>query len=289
MRFEPLAPAMGVRVSGVCLTDASVDLVGVLRGALLDHHLLVVADQNLQAEALQAFGGQWGELLTHPASAHAPNPYVQTIGGNLAMHNSSRGKRQPGAEGSSPRQSRARRRGYGAWHSDMSWHPTPPWITMLHARTLPSWGGDTGFANQQWAWEALDSAARDRGRMFRRDLPTAKDVLGRRANHTGKRFGAKVPDSVHPVVRTHNESGRAALYVNPEFTSHIVGLDDAASRIMLYALWAHGTGLEFVYRHRWRPGDICIWDNRSVMHTSILDYDAPRSLTRVVVKGDVPG
>ena len=277
MHIEPLAPAMGVRVSGVCLADASADLVGVLRGALLEHHLLVVCEQDLEAGALQAFGSQWGELLTHPASAHMPNPYVQTIGGNPRRRNEGKGSGNG-----------ARPRGYGAWHSDMSWHPTPPWITMLHARTLPSWGGDTGFANQQWAWEALDSAARDRGRMFRRDLPAAEDLQGLRANHTGKRFGAEVPDSVHPVVRTHDESGRAALYVNPEFTSHIVGLEDAASRIMLYALWAHGTGMEFVYRHRWRPGDICIWDNRSVMHTSILDYDAPRALTRVVVKGDVP-
>lgn len=278
---------MGARVSDVRLSNASADLVGTLRGALLEHHLLVVSDQNLDAEALQTFGSQWGELLTHPASAHAPNPHVQTIGGNPRGRNQD-GDRQ-GAAASPPRTRRTRGRGYGAWHSDMSWHPTPPWITMLHARTLPSWGGDTGFANQQWAWEALDSAARDRGRMFRRDLPAAKDLLGRRANHTGKRFGADVPDSVHPVVRTHDESGRAALYVNPEFTSHIVGLDDAPSRIMLYALWTHSTGLEFVYRHRWRPGDFCIWDNRSVMHTSILDYDEPRALTRVVVKGDVPG
>ena len=280
---------MGARVSDVRLAGASADLVGALRGALLEHHLLVVSDQNLDAEALQAFGEQWGELLTHPASAHAPNPYVQTIGGNPGGRKPSRGKGRQRADGPSPPEARARRRGYGAWHSDMSWHPTPPWITMLHARTLPSWGGDTGFANQQWAWEALDSAARDRGRMFRRDLPAAEDLLGRRANHTGKRFGADVPDSVHPVVRTHNESGRAALYVNPEFTSHILGMDDAASRILLYGLWMHCTGLEFVYRHRWRPGDICIWDNRSVMHTSILDYDAPRALMRVVVKGDVPG
>lgn len=257
---------MGARVSGVCLSHASADLVGTLRTALLEHHLLVVSGQNLAAEALQAFGAAWGELATHPASAHTPNPHVQ----RLASKGGVRG------------------RGYGAWHSDMSWHPTPPWITMLHARTLPAWGGDTGFANQRLAWEALDRAGQDRGRMFRRDLPAAKDLLELRANHTGKRFGPDVPDSAHPVARTHDESGHLALYVNPEFTSHIVGLAPAASRIMLYALWAHGTSLEFTYRHRWRDGDLAIWDNRSVMHTSILDYDEPRALTRVVVKGSVP-
>ena len=280
---------MGARIDGVCLRDASADLVGVLRTALLEHHLLVVSEQDLDAQALQAFGGQWGELLTHPASANAPNPYVQTLGGKPSAGRSvDSGPAQQPSEGMPPRTSRPRPRRYGAWHSDMSWHPTPPWITMLHVRTLPAWGGDTGFANQQLAWEALDVAKRDRGRMFRRDLPSSEDILGLRANHTGKQFGPEVPDSVHPVVRTHDESGRTALYVNPEFTSHIEGLEDAASRIMLYALWAHGTGLEFVYRHRWRHGDICIWDNRSVMHTSIADHSGPRSLSRVVVKGDVP-
>ena len=264
LNITPLSPAMGARVTGIDLHDASADLIGSLRAALLEHHLLVVAGQDLRREELQTFGCGWGELLTHPASARAENPFVQT----LASKNGSRG------------------RGYGAWHSDMSWHPTPPWITMLHARRLPSRGGDTGFANQALAWQALDLAAKDRGRMFRRDLPSTKDIVGLDASHTGKRFGPTVQDSVHPVARAHDESGRPALYVNPEFTSHIVGMEETAAKLMLHALWAHATGLEFSYRHRWLPGDLAIWDNRTVMHTSILDYDEPRTLTRVVVKGD---
>lgn len=267
LAVERIAPALGARVAGVDVRRASPTLVEALRAALLEHHLLIVADQHaLGDEALQAFGSAWGELLTHPSSAHRANPTVQM----LASRSGARG------------------RGYGAWHSDMSWHPTPPWITMLHARTLPAWGGDTGFANQHLAFEALDRAAEDRGRMFRRDLRTASAVVALAANHTGKRFGPKVPDSVHPVVRTHDESRRPALYVNPEFTSHIVGLPESASKLMLYALWSHATGLEFCYRHRWSPGDLAIWDNRSVMHTSILDYDEPRALARVVVKGKAP-
>ncbi len=266
MRIEPLAPAMGARVSGIDLREASANLIGELRAALLAHHLLAVADQNLHRDELRRFGEGWGALLTHPASQHTENPYVQV----LASRGGARGK------------------GYGAWHSDMSWHPTPPSITMLHARKLPSHGGDTGFANQHMALAALDRAALDKGRMFRRDLPTVEQISDLAANHTGKRFGPKVPDSVHPVVRTHDETRRTALYVNPEFTSHIVGLPQTESRLTLYALWAHATGLEFTYRHRWATGDLVIWDNRSVMHTSILDYDEPRALTRVVVKGDPP-
>ena len=264
-RIEPIAPAMGVRVSGVDVRYASPDLVGELRAALLRHHLLVVDGQDLQDEELQVFGTRWGQLLSHPSSARSSNPYVQ----KLASRSGVRGT------------------GYGAWHSDMSWHPTPPWITMLHARTLPARGGDTGFANQQLAWQALDRAAKDRGRMFRRDLPTSDELLGLRANHTGKRFGAEVPDSTHPMIRLHDETARSALYVNPEFTSHVVGLGESASKLMLYALWVHATGLEFCYRHRWRTGDLAIWDNRTVMHTSILDYDERRELAHVVVKGEV--
>ena len=267
LKLERIAPALGARITGIDVRTASSDLIGSLRQALMAHQLLIVSSQHeLEDDGLQAFGSAWGELLTHPSSAHTANPHVQM----LASRTGTRG------------------RGYGAWHSDMSWHPTPPWITMLHARALPAWGGDTGFANQRLALDALDRAARDRGRMFRRDLPTTDEISRLAANHTGKRFGAKVPDSVHPVVRTHDETGAAALYVNPEFTSHIVGLPEAASKLMLYALWSHATGLEFCHRHRWQPGDLAIWDNRSVMHTSILDYDEPRALARVVVKGDVP-
>ena len=266
MKRERLSPAMGLRISGLDLAKASSDLTSELRELLHEHVALVIGEQRLDDQGLQQFGRLWGELLTHPASENRPNPYVQVLGSS----NGTRG------------------RGLGAWHSDMSWHPTPPWITMLHARKIPSFGGDTGYANQRLALEMLDLATRDKRRSFRRQLPTLQDIEDLCANHTGKGFGEHVPDSVHPVIRTHNEAQTQALYVNPEFTTHIVDVDGETSERILWPLWLHSISEEFVYRHRWQLGDLVIWDNRSVMHTAILDYEEPRSMTRIVVKGDVP-
>ena len=257
---------MGVRVDGLDLHNATNDLVGSLRDLLNQNHLVVVSDQDLEDEDYQEFGKLWGELLTHPASEHRPNPYVQYLAGN----------------------GKAKGRAFGSWHSDMTWHPTPPWITMLHAREIPNFGGDTGYANQHMAWEYLDLAIRDTRRSHRRHLPSMESLRELKANHTGKGFGEHVPDSVHPVIRTHDESGKEALYVNPEFTTHIVDMPSEDSVKTLFPLWIHAITEEFCYRHRWQPGDLVIWDNRSVMHTAILDYESQRTMTRLVVKGKTP-
>ena len=159
---------------------------------------------------------------------------------------------------------------------------------MLHAQRIPSSGGDTGYANQHLAYESLDRASRDKRRMFRRHLATQKELVGLNAFHVGKGFGEHVPDSVHPVVRTHDETGRKALYVNPEFTSHIVDVSEHESERLLWPLWLHAITEEFTYRHRWSTGDLVIWDNRAVMHTAILDYEEPRSMSRIVIQGNEP-
>ena len=266
IQTERLAPAMGVRVNGVDLKTNSEALVDQLRELLNRFHLVCVSGQDLHEEEQQQFGGMWGELLTHPAAMKRANPYVQILAGD----------------------GRAKHRVFGSWHSDMTWHPTPPWITMLHARTIPKFGGDTGYANQHLAWEYLDQARKDQRRSHRRYLPTMEQLENLRANHSGKGFGAEVPDSIHPVVRTHNENGKCALYVNPEFTTHIVDMPEQQSLTTLFPLWMHAITEEFCYRHRWREGDFVIWDNRSVMHTAILDYEEPRAMQRIVVKGDKP-
>ena len=167
---------MGVRVSEIDLQVANTDLVGELRQLLMKYNLVAVSNQDLHEEQMQAFGQLWGELLTHPASESRPNPYIQTLAGN----------------------GKAKGRAFGSWHSDMTWHPTPPWITMLHARRIPGFGGDTGYANQHLAWEYLDQAIKDTRRVHRRYLRDADSLRQLRANHTGKGFGQHVPDSVHP-------------------------------------------------------------------------------------------
>ena len=245
-------PNIGARVEGVDLSDGgSPELIAELRRLLLDHHVLVIAGQDLSATELAAFAAQWGELLTHPATQHEDTPFIQFIPGS-------------GARGT-----------FGTWHSDMTWHPTPPIISMLHARRLPDAGGDTCFVNQHLAYETLPD-----------DLKQALD--GASGYHSGAIFGPDTPDSVHPAVRTHDESGRRALYINAAFTTHLVDMDaDESRRIMDQAL-LHATRVEFLYRHRWQLHDIVIWDNRSVMHCPSVDYEGKRYMHRAVVKGGVP-
>ena len=113
-------------------------------------------------------------------------------------------------------------------------------------------------------------------------------IDGLQAFHTGKVFGPTVPDSVHPVVRTHDETGRKALFVNANFTKHIVDMPETESQLLLYELFAHAVRPEFSSRHQWSVNALVLWDNRSVMHYAILDYKERRVMHRIVVEGDKP-
>lgn len=256
---QPASVALGARVEGIDLRDGAAETVAELRALLLQYHLLVLPGQELSALELEAFGRLWGDLLTHPATKHKDTPYVQWIGGKERKFRFFPGQHPFG----------------GGWHSDMTWHSTPPIITGLHARRLPSSGGDTAFANQHLAFNTLDAET--------------KQQIGRlRAFHSGKVFGPDVEDSIHPVVRTHEESGRKALYVNANFTKYVIDAPPDESERLLFRLLAHATRPEFVYRHHWQLGDLVLWDNRSVMHYAISDYDEPRIMHRFVVQGGKP-
>ncbi len=252
--------AMGARIAGIDLAyDCGPEVVAELRALLLEHHLLVLPGQRISALELADFGRCWGDLLTHPATKHRDTEHVQWIGGKDRRFKFNGGVHPFG----------------GGWHSDMTWHATPPIVTGLHARRLPSTGGDTAFANQHLAYETLDADTRER-------------IADLQAFHTGKVFGPDVEDSVHPVVRTHDETDRKGLYVNANFTKHVVGLPEDQSERLLFRLLAHATRPEFTYRHRWQLDDLVLWDNRSVMHYAIGDYDELRIMHRIVVKGGKP-
>lgn len=258
---SPASVALGARVEGIDLAhDGGADVIAELRELLLEHHLLVLPGQELSALELEAFGRRWGDLLTHPATKHRDTDYVQFIGSKEAK----KLRFFPGVHPFG-----------GGWHSDMTWHATPPIITGLHAQRLPSAGGDTAFANQHLAYESLTEELRER-------------IADRKAFHTGKVFGPDVEDSVHPVVRTHDETGRKALYVNGNFTKYILDMPEDESELLLFRLLAHCTRPEFVYRHHWKLNDLVLWDNRSVMHYAIRDYDETRIMHRIVVKGGTP-
>jgi taurine dioxygenase len=257
-----LAGSLGAEVRGADVADLSAERVEAIHQAFLEHHVLVFRDQKLAPEALVAFGAHFGKLFVHPIVPHIEgHPEVIAIP-NL-------GKRRTITE---------------VWHSDVTFDARPPMASALHALEVPEAGGDTLFANQHLAYERLS--------------PGLKRLLeGLRAVHSGRGLGAvagrgeawKSQGQLHPVVRTHPETGRKALYVNRAFTIAFEDMTPEESRPLLELLWAAGTTPDLTFRHHWRPGDLLIWDNRSVQHYAIHDHgDAPRTLHRVTIEGDVP-
>ena len=253
MTTTKAGPNLGARVEGLDLRAMTPEEVREILVPLLhEYHVLVIPGEVLEADELEQFARAWGDLLEHPASRVEETPYVQIIF----------------SEGEGDDR-------LGQWHSDMTWHETPPIITMLQAHVLPSEGGGTIFANQHLAYETLPEELRSQ-------------LDGAKAWNSGKAFGPNMPDTLQPAIRTHDETGRKALYINPVFTTEIDGLDQTTSRELILRAVQHGTRPEFTYRHRWEIGDLVLWDNRSVMHYPIRDYSERRALLRAVVAGGVP-
>ena len=244
--------AVGARVEGVELAhDSSPAVFDRLRELLLEHHVLVLPGQRLSALELADVGRQWGDLYVHSITPHPDTDQVQRVVSQRKF-------------------SFFPAPFVGGWHVDMGWLPTPPIITGVHAQQLPKSGGDTAFANQHLAYETLDEELRTR-------------LADLEAFHASKGFGTEIEESVHPMVRVHPETGRKALFANTNYTRYIVGLPDDESERLLYRLFGHATRLEFTYRHHWQRDDLVLWDNRSVMHYAVGDYDEPRLMHRIVV------
>ena len=177
------------------------------------------------------------------------------------------------------------------WHTDHSNDTRPPKATVLHAVTLPSRGGDTEFANMAAAYEGLPEATRAR-------LEGLQAIHVYQSSHSARQLMAlpnaaleRVPNAVlHPIARTHPETGRHSIYVNPIRVEGILGLDHKEALPLLDHLLEHATASRFVYRHQWEAGDLVMWDNRCMLHKANGDYDMneTRYLYRVMLKGTVP-
>lgn len=246
---ERASGSTGARIRGVDLNHLDDETFVALRQALLDHGVVHLPGQDLTPEAHKAFGERFGSLHTHPAA-----PGVDGHPEILLLEN--RGKKHTITE---------------VWHSDVTCEVRPPAISILAARVLPDAGGDTMWANQYLAYDRLSDGM--------------KQMLdGLRAVHAAFNL-----EAVHPVVRTHPESGRKALFVNAGFTSHFEGMTKAESKPLLDYLVAVASTPDLTYRHSWSPGDVVMWDNRGVMHFAIHDYtDQHRVMHRVTVAGDEP-
>jgi taurine dioxygenase len=223
-------------------------------------HVLVFPSQTLSPDDQLAFARRWGNLIPFPYMALPDYPDL------IELRN--RGKAKDVNQ---------------HWHSDMTYNQKPPKLTMLYAHATPKIGGETAFANQHLAYDQLSSGLK-------------KVLEGLRAHHSAKGlaklFGedqGQAPESLHPVIRTHDETGAKALYVCRAFTRRFEGWSREESTNLLDYLFAHSTRPEYQARHQWRPGDLVMWDNRSVLHYAIHDHgDDPRILHRCQVEGVTP-
>lgn len=260
MQVSRLAAPLGAVVADLDVRD--VDDAGwqALNALFCEHHVLVFPGQTLEPEDQMAFARHWGELVCHPYAGLPDYPEII----ELRNHGKRRDVNQH-------------------WHSDMTYNEAPPKLTMLYALEAPELGGDTAFANQVLAYQALSPGLR-----------TVLDPL--HAIHSAEGLAAiygenpaEAPRATHPVVRTHDESGDRALYVCKAFTRSFEGWSRDESRALLDYLYEHAVRPEFQARHQWRPGDLVMWDNRCLQHFAVHDHaDDPRRIHRLQVAGPIP-
>jgi taurine dioxygenase len=259
----PLGGVMGAELSGLDLCHPlSMDVVARVRGALLDHCVVVIRDQSLSEDGQVRFSARFGRpIMDVRPAAHRERPEV------FVISNIVRDGMPIGALGH-----RALR-----YHSDLSFLREPAAISILHAVQVPSTGGDTMWASGYAAYDALS--------------PTLKrSVDGRWALHRHWQADLNPAEPTHhPVVRTHPETGRKALFISPDYTVSIDRLPADESRRLLDVLFEHMTRAEFVWRHRWRVGDVVMWDNRCTIHRrDAFDGGQARLLHRTQLAGDQP-
>jgi taurine dioxygenase len=263
------SPHIGAEISGINLSEAlSNRQVAELHQALDDHLVLFFRDQDLDYDSAKRFGRHFGELDIHP---NAPGP--QGHPEILPIHADAQSKLVNGER----------------WHSDVSCQEEPSYASILHLKVVPSEGGDTLFASQYAAYEALSprlktyleglTALHDGGPSYR--YSNARRGIA----ESGKVY----PSAIHPVVRTNPKTGRKALFVNSMFTVRILDVPDAEGEALLSFLTAHAARPDFQTRFAWKAGSIALWDNRYTQHFAVWDYyPQTRSGFRVTIKGDKP-
>ncbi|CAB3761759.1 TauD/TfdA dioxygenase family protein [Paraburkholderia solisilvae] len=271
---------LGAEVIGLDLSKplADHDFARIHR-AHLDYHVVVFRDQRITPEQHVAFSRRFGPLQKHVLHQFAlPAHPEMLIVSNIVENGKPIGLGDAGH----------------FWHSDLSYKEKPSLGSLLHAQELPAEGGDTLFANMHAAYDALPDALRNAIQGLRAEhtyLARYAELQARspwRPNLTPEQI-AEVKPVVHPVVRTHPETGRKALFVSEHFTTRIVGLPEDESRVLLDELFAHSVRAEYVYRHQWRDHDMVFWDNRSLMHLAAGTPDhLRRKLYRTTIEGDAP-
>jgi len=271
MQIRPVAGALGAEIEGVDLSqplDAAAS--AALRRALLEHLVVFFRGQKLTPQQQLAFARAFGEPVEYPQLKGLPDCPLITPVVKLEHERVNFG---------------------GVWHSDTTYLERPPMASMLYAIEVPPRGGDTLFANQYLAYDTLsDGLKRTLDGLVGVNSST-KAAASRTREDRMREAGEslKVLAGEHPVVRTHPETGRKALYVNVGHTTSFKGWSEAESAPLLDYLFAHQVRPEFTCRFRWLPGSLAFWDNRCTQHNPVNDYHGHRRLMhRVTLAGDVP-
>jgi taurine dioxygenase len=269
--IRPVAGSLGAEIHGVDLArPLDAGAVAAIRAALLEHLVIFFRDQKLTPPQQLAFARAFGEPVEYPQLKGLPDCPLITPVVKLEHERVNFG---------------------GIWHSDTTYLERPPMASLLYAVETPPYGGDTLFANQYLAYETLSADLRERlAGLVGINASTKADASRTREDRLrAAGLDHKVLAGEHPVVRTHPETGRKALYVNVGHTTHFRGWTEEESRPLLAFLFAHQVRPEFTCRFSWKPGSIAFWDNRCAQHNPVNDYHGfRRVMHRVTLAGDVP-
>lgn len=265
--IRPIAGALGAEIYGVNLTrDLDDAMFQSIHQALLDHCVIVFRNQDISPQTQLGFAKRWGDLHKHPFI-----PGIQNYPEILEIVKDIDDTHTLG----------------GYWHTDQMFTAVPALATMLYAKETPPAGGDTLFSNMYLAYEALSDG-------MKAMLADAKTVniytknKGRAANMQNDYSEGEPEEYVHPLFRTHPETGRKTLYISYKgVTRRLDGFSDAESQPILEFLMNHAKRPEFTCRVNWTPGSLCVWDNRSVIHLAVNDYHGHRRVMhRITIKGE---
>jgi taurine dioxygenase len=270
--IEPIGRTIGAEIRGLDLTKPlDPERFRALEAALIEHKVIYLRDQHMTSAQHVALGRLFGELEVHPFRPEGEFPEIMVLDNH---------KDNPVLS-------------TDVWHSDTTFRKCPTKYSILRCLIIPPTGGDTLWADMCAAYDGLSE-------------PTRRLIDGLKAKHDFKNFRALYTDSeedrqlvrrmeelypnpVHPVVRTHPVSGRKAIYVNPQFTLWIEGMEAGESQAILNLLYEQAHVPEYQFRLRWKPGTIVFWDNRSTQHYAANDYYPDRrKMERVAVMGDEP-
>ncbi len=267
--IHPIAPTIGAEITGVDIAlPLAPEVVAAIRDALNTHHVIFFRDQSLTAEQLADFARQFGTVT----EAHPVLPSIDESREVLAI------------DGKVDRAS--------WWHTDVTFLETPAMGSILYMLEAPAVGGDTMWASLQDAYDGLAPPVRamcDQLIAIHHDPWFAADVAERGGYEWDGTWREKLLPALHPIVRTHPETGRNGLFVNRQFTRTVFGLSDNESNAILEMLYHHCVKPEYTCRFRWRSGSVAFWDNRATLHYALDDYgDAARYAHRVTLRGDKP-